>query len=216
MSALICRSIWRYDNSPARDQRDDKGQIQMLDPRYNTHRGTCCAVKQGLLTAGHVARTPGDWISLGGSTDGRVVEVLYEYAMRKDAKGRNLPPDVWQDLALCSYPGDHGLKELQPAAREPAEGESLYWGGTDIETWREEGGRSRVLYYDDYWMHFELPDKGRLDHGDSGGPVLNASGELVGIVHGYVFRNSDGKTLRGKAQRLAYVLTFLDNFEDPT
>lgn len=105
--------------------------------------------------------------------------------------GRNFKAAVYRaesdwDVVLLAFEGDVNLPSIPLAAAQPRPGEAtVAWGfGRDG---RVAGQRGRVVDYvrtEKGDTSETLKTTGRARDGDSGGPVLNDRGELVGLLWG--------------------------------
>ncbi|EJZ9309678.1 trypsin-like peptidase domain-containing protein [Salmonella enterica] len=160
-----------------------------------------------------IASTPevGETLSQGS---GFVIEPGYVLTARHvvDRKGRyrvTVPTGEKYNARIVAYSRKHDIALLQIADSRtpalplswslPAAGEALasvgYPGGRDLVV--KQGVASAVretLAYDDQGHVNVIETTGlNLDHGHSGGPVINAAGEVVGIA-AYVYDKYDFST----------------------
>jgi S1-C subfamily serine protease len=116
-------------------------------------------------------------------------------AAKVGIKGKVVFKDRKHDVALIKP--DHlpkGARALPLATRVPKAGEVVYLVGNsqtfDGMLWRyraatvESVGPNTVQYEDRVVKAKMVLIEGHSDHGDSGGPVLNAQGEVVSVISG--------------------------------
>lgn len=140
------------------------------DERIGTGSGFAAFEPAVLVTAAHVIVNMKYMIAT--KDDGTTFRVDRAFALNRDA-----------DVVLCVLPDDAGIPPLPWAGGEPSRGESavaigsqfglinLVTLGNVCGRWDAGGVR---------WILFTAPVSG----GSSGGPVMNDSGEVIGIITG--------------------------------
>ncbi len=129
---------------------------------------------------------------------GRVVAERSAYRKVRTLRARVLRADVKRDLALLRLETalPSGVAPLKLASREPSPGASLHsvgnpgvsgalWVYTQgtvrsvyHRTWRSRGGKGKVSQHSSRVVEMQSS----VNPGDSGGPVMNGLGEVVGVV----------------------------------
>jgi S1-C subfamily serine protease len=112
--------------------------------------------------------------------------------------------DDRRDLALLQVAGGHGLPLVPIRSEEPRIGEPAYAIGAPSGTIRLSSGMVRDITWspdDVEWVETNAD----IDQGNSGGPLLDADGRLLGIV---VTENADDDT-QGWATSAAEARAFL-------
>lgn len=93
--------------------------------------------------------------------------------------------DIKDDWAVIrTDTGDRPALKLACSVSFPSEGKDLTCGGKDWPRQQEYPTTAMGIYYEDTWMHKfpYLLFKGPCDHGDSGSPILDKNGDIIGIV----------------------------------
>lgn len=135
--------------------------------------GTGFLTKHGVITAGHVAGESGLPANTGQSRDGKVYKVLHSGSC----------PDI--GLIVGCSPAGAELRISRTAAKS---GDLVFIWGTD-EYGRSESYKVRVLSGGRNGSTNLVPG---LGYGDSGSPVLNLRGEVVGVFTHVNFKRGIG------------------------
>jgi S1-C subfamily serine protease len=132
--------------------------------------------------------------------DGKLLPERSAYKNIKAIKAKVLKSDVKRDLALLQLESlPPGVTAVKLAEKEPTPGTRIHSVGNPASTdahWLYAWGRVRQVYQRTW--ESRVGQKTKLKHacrvletvsavnpGDSGGPVIDDNGELVGLVHGY-------------------------------
>jgi S1-C subfamily serine protease len=189
--------------TPASGQDDSKSYdravdgvvwICAIDKAWEESHGSGVVLGDGLiLTAFHVVRSEVlVWAhSATRKTDGSVDNSPSSYRS-KDATSMRcvvIASDPKRDLALLKV--KHGEKKGRPitlAAKSPSPGEAVFTiGNGDKVLFRYSGGNVRQVYVGEAWFLEQevwatmIDFTAAINFGDSGGPVINSRGEVVGI-----------------------------------
>jgi len=120
-----------------------------------------------VLTCLHTFRPQGRWIYAR-------IEVLFPGGEKLAARIVDYKEDY--DLCMLRVEGSPDAPAVEVAEVEPQPGEMLYWAGYS-GTDEVDVGSGRAISVD---VNIEMTTAVR--HGDSGGPILNGRGQLVGVV----------------------------------
>jgi putative serine protease PepD len=159
-------------------------------------------VRQRFLVTNHHVAAKGDAVRVYFPTEGQLGEVAtsrdwYE-THRPGIPGRVVAANEKKDLAVIQVPElPPGVKALKLAGESPTPGETTYTvgnAGSNQPLWGCANGTVRGVY------NVTRPDfVGRVvessvpaDRGASGSPVVNAAGEVVGVVFA---RTRDGRSV---------------------
>jgi S1-C subfamily serine protease len=155
--------------------------------------------KRWLLTAAHVVGTDPqiDVYFPCKNTQGEVItDASYYYAWNKHRlciRGRVVLADAVRDLAVVELEKlPDGVQPITLATQSPKPGDPIYVIGNSRvgrALWCYSEGYVRTVYYMRWRMKGAclceaqvVENQIPINHGDSGGPVVNARGELIGIV----------------------------------
>jgi serine protease Do len=189
--ATICQV--RDDSETYRKAIDSVVYITTVNTEWDAHNGTGVVVAPGLiLTAYHVVRPDKlVWAQFPRRKDGAILNEVQHYQTTEYIiRCTVIKSDPKRDLALLRMKAPDPHKPLPLAAKSAEPGESLFTiGNSPAVLWRYSGGNVRQVYAD----RMEFPSKQAvactvlemtcpINAGDSGGPILNRRGELVGII----------------------------------
>lgn len=158
---MRCTAIYRYGY----EEGEVANELGLLPAKRFPNEGSCFLTEHGVVTCAHVVKEAGDLVAVEGGGEGNVVRVDY---------GKH------RDLAVCAVPHTGGLEVLPLATETPKVGDLLTWVGTD-DNWREEWARVATISVSPAWIITSYPG-GRMTYGDSGGPLLNERGDVVGVT----------------------------------
>jgi S1-C subfamily serine protease len=180
-------TAWVISPVTDRQQAVGTGVVVSLDDRWVLTAYHVTGDRQGVVVVFPCADAQGDLI-----TSPRYYQ---QNLARLGIRGRVVATDPAHDLALIQLERlPNGVRALPLAQVSPRVGEALHlignsgFGGETM--WRYGMGKVRSVY-ERTWRSGELAFRSRVienqipgNAGDSGGPVINDRGELVGLHHG--------------------------------
>lgn len=168
--------------------------LAVLNKNFDVAGSGVLLARQMVLTAAHVVKNTETIVACGG-------DLIKGHLVRFDAR---------YDLALVALEKPCNAVKLSPFASQDAE-KGLQITVQGYPNGRQSLGFGSVQDYaalpGDFTRDYMLLDA-TIQPGNSGGPVLSASGELVGMVQGKICYSRDSDVCRGTAIPLKTIKKF--------